>query len=141
MHLTVTLPSKTELKEFWKSKFEKAPFYYMNKIFISKYYVYEKQKEIFGDLSNTSKKQLNKLILKYEKNKTISVNDIKKSKRAPFPVGTKLIREFKGKTHEVIILNDGYEYSGKIYKSLSAIANYITGTRWNGKVFFGVKNK
>ena len=52
-----------------------------------------------------------------------------------------LIREFKGKKYEIKVLENGYEYGGKIYKSLSAIANYITGTRWNGKVFFGVKNK
>ncbi len=141
MHLTVNLPSNTELKEFWRSKFEQAPFYYLNKIFIAKYYIYEKQKEFFGDLSNTSKKQLDKLILNYEKDKTINLKDVQKSKSQIFPVGTKLIREYKGQIYEVIILDNGYQYSGKIYKSLSAIANYITGTRWNGKVFFGVKNQ
>jgi hypothetical protein len=40
----------------------------------------------------------------------------------------------------VTVLQDGYEYSGRPYKSLSAAARAITGTRWNGWVFFGLKN-
>ena len=52
--------------------------------------------------------------------------------------GTKLIREFKGRRYSVTVLQNGYDYNGKKYKSLSAIANEITGTRWNGKKFFGV---
>lgn len=132
---------KKELAEFWESKFGQAPFPYMSKIFISKYYIYTQQEKILGELNNNCKKQLDKLIAKYEKDKTINSNDIQKTKTAILPAGTKLIREFKGEKHEVKVLNNGYEYSGKIYKSLSAIANYITGTRWNGKVFFGVKNK
>jgi Cft2 family RNA processing exonuclease len=53
--------------------------------------------------------------------------------------GTKLIRKYQGKKHEVIVIKKGFEYNGQVYKSLSAIANKITGTRWNGKIFFGVK--
>ena len=42
--------------------------------------------------------------------------------------------------HEVSAVGDGtYEYNGAVYKSLSAVARLITGTRWNGKLFFGVK--
>ena len=132
---------KKELAEFWESKFGQAPFPYMSKIFISKYYIYTQQEKILGELNNNCKKQLDKLLTKYEKDKTINTNDIQKTKMAILPAGTKLVREFKGEKYEVQVLDNGYEYSGKIYKSLSAIANYITGTRWNGKVFFGVKNK
>jgi len=54
--------------------------------------------------------------------------------------GTRLQRDWKGKTYEVVIRGNGkYEYDGKIYNSLSAIADLITGTHWNGKKFFGVK--
>ena len=55
--------------------------------------------------------------------------------------GTRLIREFQGVEHTVTVLQDGYEYQGRPYQSLSAIARAITGTRWNGWVFFGLKNK
>jgi hypothetical protein len=53
--------------------------------------------------------------------------------------GTRLIREWKGVEHTVTVLDDGYEYQGRPYKSLSAIARAIAGTRWNGWVFFGVR--
>jgi hypothetical protein len=55
--------------------------------------------------------------------------------------GTRLIREYQGTEHWVTVLDDGYEYQGRPYKSLSAIARAITGTRWNGLVFFGLKNR
>jgi hypothetical protein len=55
--------------------------------------------------------------------------------------GTRLIREWKGVEHCVTVREDGYEYQGKPYKSLSAIARAITSTRWNGLVFFGLKSQ
>ena len=54
--------------------------------------------------------------------------------------GTRLIREWQGAEHAVTVRDDGYEYRGAPYKSLSSIARAITGTRWNGWVFFGLKN-
>ena len=54
--------------------------------------------------------------------------------------GTRLIREYQGVEHCVTVLPDGYEYGGRPYKSLSAVARAITGTRWNGWVFFGLKS-
>ena len=57
--------------------------------------------------------------------------------RLPQP-GTLLTREFKGKVHVVTVLEDGFEYDGRRYKSLSKIATEIAGTRWNGFTFFGL---
>ncbi|WP_418392644.1 DUF2924 domain-containing protein [Victivallis lenta] len=54
--------------------------------------------------------------------------------------GTRYQRVWKGKKYEVTVLDDGkFEYAGEVFNSLSAIARDITGTRWNGKLFFGVK--
>lgn len=53
--------------------------------------------------------------------------------------GTRLLREWQGSTHEVLVTADGFEHAGKTYQSLSAIARAITGTRWSGPAFFGVK--
>ena len=55
--------------------------------------------------------------------------------------GTRLLREYQGVEHCVTVLRDGYEYEGRPYKSLSAIARAITGTRWNGWTFFGLKGR
>jgi hypothetical protein len=54
-------------------------------------------------------------------------------------VGTRLVREWDGAEHTTIVLRDGYEFEGRKYKSLSAIARDITGTRWNGYRFFGLR--
>ena len=61
-------------------------------------------------------------------------------KDRPILAGTRLIRNWKGKEHEVTVRDDGhFEYQGEAYRSLSAIARKITGSQWNGKLFFGVK--
>jgi len=53
--------------------------------------------------------------------------------------GTRLERIYKGKAHNVLVTESGFEYQDQLYKSLSKIANDITGKRWNGWVFFGLK--
>ena len=63
------------------------------------------------------------------------------TKRATKVRGTKLYRIWKGKQYEVTVGTHGkYIFNGEMYKSLSAVARTITGTRWNGKLFFGVKS-
>ena len=55
--------------------------------------------------------------------------------------GTRFVREWQGKLHEVSVLSEGYQYNGHIYRSLSEIARKITGTRWSGPAFFGLKRR
>lgn len=78
---------------------------------------------------------INCLVENYEKTKTVNVKKIKKFNVA---IGTKFIREFKGEKYEVVTVDGGFNFDGKLYKTLSAVANVITGTHWNGKKFFGV---
>ncbi len=58
--------------------------------------------------------------------------------RVPMP-GTILTREYKGRVLRVTVLDEGFEWEGRVYRSLSAIANAVTGSRWNGFLFFGLK--
>ncbi len=88
----------------------------------------------YRPLSRDVIQKINKLVEQYDKTQKVE----KESNVLSIADGTKLVREFKGKRYTVIVLNDGYEFNGEKYKSLSAIANKITGTRWNGKKFFGV---
>jgi hypothetical protein len=55
--------------------------------------------------------------------------------------GTQLMRSWKGKKHTVLVKSDGFDFQGRHYTSLSQIANDITGTRWNGHLFFRLKKK
>jgi hypothetical protein len=53
--------------------------------------------------------------------------------------GTRLLREWQGRTYEVLVLDDGFSWRGTHYRSLSALARRITGTAWSGPLFFGLK--
>lgn len=55
--------------------------------------------------------------------------------------GTRLARDYAGKRHEVLMLKDGVRYEGEIYGSLSEVARLITGQRWNGPRFFGLRRE
>lgn len=66
---------------------------------------------------------------------------MQRDERVP-PPGTKLTRQFKGRVYLVNILPNGFEYDGEVYRSLSAVAHTITGSHWNGMLFFGLtKNR
>lgn len=91
----------------------------------------------YNKLPSKLQNQINNLVNNYEKTKNIN---IKKLKKFEVTIGTKFIREFKGEKYEVVAVENGFNYNGKFYKTLSAVANVITGTHWNGKKFFGVAN-
>lgn len=54
--------------------------------------------------------------------------------------GTRLLREWQGRTHHVTVLAEGFEYDGKAFRSLTAIARTITGMAWSGPLFFGLRS-
>ena len=62
-----------------------------------------------------------------------------KSKHSDLLVGTKICKEYNNVDHQVEVIKDGFEYNGQKWNSLSAIATKITGTKWNGPKFFGLR--
>ena len=72
---------------------------------------------------------------------SVSTSGGQASSRPPVALrpGTRLLREWQGTTHEVRVLDSGFDYAGQPYKSLSAVARAITGTPWSGPLFFGIK--
>ena len=134
--------SREELIKKWKKLFKTNSPQHARKEFLIKHIVWELQAKKQGGYSAQTQKQLNKLAGKLANNQEIKEEEINKPCRQSLEIkaGTKLIREYKGEKHEVTALEKGFEYKGKPYKSLSAIAKEITGTQWNGKLFFGVKN-
>lgn len=121
-----------ELQNKWQEIFKtSAPKGYTKLYLIKELTFHMKNKKLSGEVMN----QINKLVEDYEKTKTINV---RKTKKFDVTIGTKFIREFKGEKYEAIAVENGFNYNGKLYKTLSAVANVITGTHWNGKKFFGV---
>jgi len=66
--------------------------------------------------------------------------DIKSAGAHPAP-GAIFTREYQGEIHQVTVLERGFEYKGKVFRSLSGIARVITGTQWNGYLFFGLRQR
>lgn len=130
--------SREELLKKWKKMGELTLPQHTRKEFIIKHLTWLIQTQRQGGYSPQIRKKLEALAKDLEQNKEIN-NDSLKSNSLTIKAGTKLIREYQGKNHEVLVLEKGYQYKEKFYRSLSAIANEITSTRWNGKVFFGLK--
>ena len=97
---------------------------------------YKLQEIYLGGLSDEDKNLLEKLA----DNDPVANLNFADARPRPPAKGARLRREWRGKTYEVVVRDDGdFEYDGEIYHSLSSIAGVITGTHWNGKKFFGVK--
>ena len=126
----------TELKERWRELFGKeAPPY--NRRFLESRLAYRIQELAYGGLKPDTVARLEALGEELDGG-NIAVRRKRVDDR---PIaGTKLIREWQGVEHAVTVLQDSYDYQGRLYKSLSAVARAITGTRWNGWVFFGLKS-
>lgn len=97
-----------------------------------------KWKKRHGELSTEVQSKIDKLVIEFEKTMHLPSDKLSIVKPIQHTEGTRFIREYNGRKHEVIALAKGFQYKNKTYKSLSAIAYEITNTKWNGKRFFGV---
>ncbi|MER8485309.1 DUF2924 domain-containing protein [Mesorhizobium sp. M1322] len=121
------------LKGMWRDLFAAEPPPY-NRKFLESRLAYRVQELACGGLKPETLKRLAALAEDLEPRSRGS------SDNRPI-AGTRLMREWQGVEHCATVLADSYEYDGRPYKSLSAIARAITGTRWNGLVFFGLKSQ
>src|SRR5690606_36022867 len=95
---------------------------------------YRMQEKLQGGLSSSARRELARL-----GKQLVKTGDIRLDDRPAIKPGTRLIRAGHGATHQVEVLVDGYLYQDRRYSSLSQIAEHITGTRWSGPRFFGLK--
>jgi hypothetical protein len=95
---------------------------------------YRTQEKAHGGLKPATRARLRKLAQALEKDPAANLAAAPQIKP-----GTRLLREWRGDMHEVIAEERGYEYRGKRFESLSEIARQITGTRWSGPLFFGLR--
>ena len=126
-----------DLKQQWRTLFgtEPPPF---SKTYIQSRLGYRIQELAYGGLQPETVARLEALGEQLDGGNIV----LRRIRHDAKPIaGTRLIREWQGVQHTVTVQADGYEWHGRPYKSLSAVARAITGTRWNGLVFFGVKNQ
>jgi hypothetical protein len=127
--------SVNELKTEWQALFD-APAPNNSRTFLESRSAYRIQELIYGGPDKQTRRLLD--LLADEVEGTLKRKAQIADPRNPV-VGTKLIREWDGVAHTVTVLKDGFDWGGQRYKSLSAVARAITGTRWNGYRFFGLR--
>ena len=129
--------SVNELKTEWQAMFD-APAPNNSRTFLESRLAYRIQELTYGGPDKPTRRLLD--LLADEVEGTLTRKAQITDPRNPV-VGTKLIREWDGTAHTVTVLKDGFDWGGQRYKSLSAVARAITGTRWNGYRFFGLRER
>jgi hypothetical protein len=124
-----------ELKEQWRTLFGKEPPPW-NRAYIQSRLAYRIQELAYGGLKPETRARLEALGEQLDGGNVV-LRRIRADSR-PMP-GTRLLREYDGVQHVVTVRQDDFEFEGRPYRSLSAIARHITGTRWNGWTFFGLR--
>jgi 4'-phosphopantetheinyl transferase EntD len=122
------------LRTVWRQIFKSSPPASARKEFLIRILAYSAQEQTYKALS----KSCDKALREFEQAKCLTDSSSEVSDRALRP-GARLIREWGGTPHEVMVMDRGYAYRGSTYASLSEIARHITGARWSGPRFFGLK--
>jgi hypothetical protein len=124
--------SRSELRDMWRELFDKEP-PVLGRRYLEDRIAFRVQELHFGGLSERARRKLDALADQFEPKPAR-----RRDARRPI-AGTQLSREWKGMVHVVTVREDDFEYKGRSYRSLSAIAREITEVRWNGWLFFGLR--
>jgi Protein of unknown function (DUF2924) len=125
-----------ELRGRWQAAFGRPAPAHLPRHLVFRMVAYQLQAERFGDLDAQSRRRLNQTVTSQ------TAGPSPASVRQPISQlrpGTTLGREWNGHMQRVSVLPDGFAWNGKTYRSLSQVAFAITGTRWNGPRFFGLR--
>jgi hypothetical protein len=135
----VKLPSlsRQQLLDLWRKVYRRAAPSGIRRELIVPFLAYRMQEKVHGEPSRCSRAELRRIVRNLEKS-----GGSNESRSGPrIKSGTRLLRQWRGETHEVEVSKLGFEYRGTTYRSLSEIARNITGTRWSGPAFFGIKQR
>jgi hypothetical protein len=130
-----SLPIK-ELKQRWRYLYSSEPPHRVSRELLTRAVAYRIQEQALGGLKSSTRRLLERLATDAR-----SGRPLKLSPCAPASAGTVLVRDWHGITHEVKVLDKGVLYKRKRYRSLSEVARLITGSRWSGPLFFGLRSK
>ena len=126
--------SRAELVTEYEQLYRRPPPPYSHPKLLSLAIAHRCQEQVSGGRDRVLERRLKRLSDELRTKGCLSTTNC-----LPIKLGTRLLREWEGETHTVTVEEDGYLYRDASYRSLSAIARAITGTRWSGPVFFGLK--
>lgn len=118
----------------WKAAFRSEPPAAFGPDLLRRSVAQRMQEQHYGGLSAAVQRRLNQIVKTTASKPNGRIELPKRIKP-----GSVLVRTWKGKSHRVVVLDDGFAFGGSTYASLSEIAREITGTRWNGPKFFGLR--
>lgn len=127
---------KSELEVEWRKYFKGKPPPRASVEFLRGHVAWKQQAKQHGGLKRATNTQIRNLMKQLR-----AGVDLTPEKELTIKPGTRLIRQYKGEKHEVTVTESGFRYHDQDFTSLSSIAHHITGTNWNGRVFFGVKKR
>jgi hypothetical protein len=126
------------LRNHWHNVFGRRPHPYLPRHLLFRVLAYRLQADVLGDLDGDSQRLLDLSVSPEDAGQRAVELTRRTTDLRP---GTVLGREWNGQMHRVAVLADGFAWNGNTYPSLSKVAFAITGTRWNGPKFFGLRDK
>jgi hypothetical protein len=123
------------LRDRWQSIFRSEPPPAFGPDLLRRSIAQKLQEDAYGKLPSSAQQELSRIVASLKEDPTARIE-----LRRRIKPGAVLVRDWKGKSKRVMVLDKGFAYEGRTYQSLSEIAREITGTRWNGPKFFGLRS-
>jgi DUF2924 family protein len=123
-----------ELREEWRRLYKADASLHLSRELLIRAVAYRMQEVGLGGLRPEPQRQLRQIAQELKQTGAATIR-----LRPHLKPGTRLMREWQGRTYEVVVLDDGFSWQGAQYRSLTAIARKITGTAWSGPLFFGLR--
>jgi len=123
-----------ELRRQWRVLYKTEASPHLSRERLMRAVAYRMQELALGGLRPERQRQLRQFARQLKESGATPIRA-----RPELTPGTRLVREWQGRTYEVLVLDDGFAWRGAHYRSLSAVARTITGTAWSGPLFFGLK--
>jgi hypothetical protein len=123
-----------ELRQQWRGLYKTQAPRHLSRELLVRAVAYRMQEVALGGLRPEPQRQLRRITQQFKDTGEATI----RARPQPKP-GTRLLREWQGRTYDVLVLDDGFSWQGTRYRSLSAIARQITGTAWSGPLFFGLR--
>jgi DUF2924 family protein len=129
------------LRARWQSMFQRSPPSHVPRHLLFAVLAFQIQADRYGDLDHETRKVLDRTNANETGSAMANRLENLDRKRTELTPGTVLVREWDRQSHRVMVLADGFAWNGQTYDSLTKVAFAITGTRWNGPRFFGLRDR
>jgi Protein of unknown function (DUF2924) len=129
--------SRQKLLNLWQKEYGRPAPTGIRRTLLAPFLAYRIQENAYGGLAASTRTELRRIARDLEKG-TASASS---APRTRIKAGSRIVRMWRGQAHEIFVTESGYEHRGTNYPNLSQIARKITGTRWSGPAFFGLRKR